>query len=158
RSWCQPPTRRRIRRSVARTFYPYRYDYRREWGRVSRALSPASSPEEVCRQMESLTQHIFNADHIAIHFREDPAGAFRLLHGPPGSPTTLEATHPVVRWFERERWPVLFADRGLEPELSASLEASKLLRTSLGAAVCAPLAVDEPVVALLWLGGKGGDE
>src|SRR5262245_7013457 len=154
----QPATGRAIRRFVDRNFYAYRYDYRREWGRVSRALSPASSPEEVCRQIESLARDIFNADHIAVHFREDPTGAFRLLYGPPGSPTTLEATHPVVRWFDRDRWPVLFSDRGLEAELARGIEASKLLRNSLGAAVCAPLAVDEPVVALLWLSDKRGDE
>ena len=154
----QPASGRAIRRFVDRNFYAYRYDYRREWGRVSRALSPASTPEEVCRQLESLMRDIFNADHIAIHFREDPAGAFRLLHGPSGSPTTLEATHPVVRWFDRERWPVLFSDRGLEPELAQGIEASKLLRLSLGSAVCAPLAVEEPLVALLWLGEKRGDE
>jgi len=154
----QPATGRAIRRFVDRNFYAYRYDYRREWGRVSRALSPASSPEEVCRQIETLTREIFNADHIAVHFREDPAGAFRLLHGPSGSPTTLEATHPLVRWFDRERWPVLFSDRGLDPELAAGVEASKLLRISLGAAVCAPLAVEEPIVALLWVSDKRGDE
>jgi hypothetical protein len=154
----QPATGRAIRRFVDRNFYAYRYDYRREWGRVSRALSPSASPEEVCRQIETLAREIFDADHIAVHFREDPAGAFRLLHGPPGSPTTLEATHPVVTWFDRERWPVLFSDRALDPELTRGLEASKLLRTSLGAAVCAPLAVDEPLIALLWLGPKRGDE
>jgi putative PEP-CTERM system histidine kinase len=154
----QPASGRAIRRFVDRNFYAYRYDYRREWGRVSRALSPSASPEEVCRQIETLALEIFDSDHIAVHFREDPAGAFRLLHGPPGSPTTLEATHPVVRWFDRERWPVLFSDRGLDPELAQGVDASKLLRTSLGAAVCAPLAVDEPVIALLWLAPKRGDE
>jgi putative PEP-CTERM system histidine kinase len=154
----QPATGRAIRRFVDRNFYAYRYDYRREWGRVSRALSPAAPPEEVCRQIESLARDIFNADHVAIHFREDPSGAFRLLHGPPGSPTTLEATHPLVRWFDRERWPVLFSDRGLAPELARGVEASRLLRVSLGAAACAPLAVDEPVIALLWLGNKRADE
>jgi hypothetical protein len=154
----QPATGRAIRRFVDRNFYAYRYDYRREWGRVSRALSPSASPEEVCRQIETLASEIFDADHVAVHFREDPAGAFRLLHGPPGSPTTLEATHPVVTWFDRERWPVLFSDQALDPELKRGLEASKLLRTSLGASVCAPLAVDEPVIALLWLGSKRGDE
>src|SRR5207237_4180133 len=46
----------------------------------------------------------------------------------------------------------------LEPELAAGALASRLLRTSLGAAVCAPLAVDEPVIALLWLSPKRGDE
>ncbi len=154
----QPATGRGIRRFVDRNFYAYRYDYRREWGRVSRALSPSAAPEEVCRQIETLAREIFDADHIAVHFREDPAGAFRLLHGPPGSPTTLEATHPVVRWFDRERWPVLFSDRGLDPELAQGIEASKLLRTSLGAAVCAPLALDEPLIALLWISRKRGDE
>ena len=154
----QPATGRAIRRFVDRNFYAYRYDYRREWGRVSRALSPSASPEEVCRQIETLAREIFDSAHIAVHFREDPAGAFRLLHGPTGSPTTLEATHPVVRWFDRERWPVLFSDRGLDPELTQGVEASKLLRKSLGAAVCAPLAVDDPVIALLWLAPKRGDE
>ena len=154
----RPATGRAIRRFVDRNFYAYRYDYRREWGRVSAALSPAAAPEEVCRQLESLARDIFDADHIAIHFREDPAGAFRLLHGPSGTPTTLEAMHPLVRWFDRERWPVLFHDRGLDPDLAAGIEASKLLRTSIGAAVCAPLAIGEPVIALLWLAPKRGDE
>ncbi len=154
----RPATGRVIRRFVDRNFYAYRYDYRREWGRVSAALSPAAAPEEVCRQIESLARDIFDAGHIAIHFREDPAGAFRLLHGPSGTPTTLEATHPLVRWFDRERWPVLFVDRGLDPDLAAGVEASKLLRTSIGAAVCAPLAVGDPVIALLWLAPKRGDE
>ena len=154
----QPATGRAIRRFVDRNFYAYRFDYRREWGRVSAALSPAAAPEEVCRQLESLMRDIFDADHIAIHFREDPAGAFRLLHGPSNTPTTLEATHPLVRWFDRERWPVLFVDRGLDPELAAGVEASKLLRSQVGAAVCAPLAVAEPVIALLWLSPKRGDE
>ena len=154
----QPATGRAIRRFVDRNFYAYRFDYRREWGRVSAALSPAAAPEEVCRQLESLLRDIFDADHIAIHFREDPAGAFRLLHGPSNTPTTLEATHPLVRWFDRERWPVLFVERGLDPELAAGVEASKLLRSQVGAAVCAPLAVAEPVIALLWLSPKRGDE
>lgn len=154
----QPASGRAIRRFVDRNFYAYRFDYRREWGRVSAALSPAAAPEEVCRQIESLLRDIFDADHVAIHFREDPAGAFRLLHGPSNAPTTLEATHPLVRWFDRERWPVLFSDRGLDPELAAGVEASKLLRTSVGAAVCAPLTVAEPVIALLWLSPKRGDE
>ena len=154
----QPATGRAIRRFVDRNFYAYRFDYRREWGRVSAALSPAAAPEEVCRQLESLMRDIFDADHIAIHFREDPAGAFRLLHGPSNTPTTLEATHPLVRWFDRERWPVLFVERGLDPELAAGVEASKLLRSQVGAAVCAPLAVAEPVIALLWLSPKRGDE
>ncbi len=154
----RPATGRAIRRFVDRNFYAYRYDYRREWGRVSAALSPAAAPEEVCRQIGSLARDIFDAGHIAIHFREDPAGAFRLLHGPSGTPTTLEATHPLVRWFDRERWPVLFVDRGLDPDLAAGVEASKLLRTSIGAAVCAPLAVGDPVIALLWLAPKRGDE
>ena len=154
----QPATGRAIRRFVDRNFYAYRFDYRREWGRVSAALSPAAAPEEVCRQLESLLRDIFDADHIAIHFREDPAGAFRLLHGPSNTPTTLEATHPLVRWFDRERWPVLFVERGLDPELVAGVEASKLLRSQVGAAVCAPLAVAEPVIALLWLSPKRGDE
>ncbi len=154
----RPGTARAIRRFVDRNFYAYRYDYRREWGRVSRALSPSASPEGVCRQIETLAREIFDAEHVAVHFREDPSGAFRLLHGPSGSPTTLEATHPVVRWFERERWPVLFSDGGLDPELARGLESSKLLRTSLGAEVCAPLALEEPLIALLWLSPKRGDE
>ncbi len=154
----RPGTARAIRRFVDRNFYAYRYDYRREWGRVSRALTPSATPEAVCRQIETLAREIFDAEHIAVYFREDAAGAFRMLHGPAGSPTTLEATHPVVRWFERERWPVLFTDRGLDPELAQGLEASKLLRTSLGAEVCAPLALEEPLIALLWLSPKRGDE
>ncbi len=154
----RPATGRAIRRFVDRNFYAYRYDYRREWGRVSAALSPAAAPEEVCRQLETLAREIFDAGHIAIHFREDPAGAFRLLHGPSGTPTTLEAMHPLVRWFDRERWPVLFAERGLDPDLAAGVEASRLLRTSIGAAVCAPLAIGDPVIALLWLAPKRGDE
>lgn len=154
----QPATGRAIRRFVDRNFYAYRYDYRREWGRVSAALSPAAAPEDVCRQVETLLREIFDADHVAIHFREDPAGAFRLLYGPSDTPTTLEATHPLVRWFERERWPVLFSDRALDPEVAQAIESSKLLRTSVGAAVCAPLAVAEPVIALLWLSPKRGDE
>jgi putative PEP-CTERM system histidine kinase len=154
----RPGTGRAIRRFVDRNFYAYRYDYRREWGRVSRALTPSATPEGVCRQIETLAREIFDAEHIAVYFREDAAGAFRMLHGPAGSPTTLEATHPVVRWFERERWPVLFTDRGLDPELEKGLEASKLLRTSLGAEVCAPLALEEPLIALLWLSPKRGDE
>jgi hypothetical protein len=154
----RPGTARAIRRFVDRNFYAYRYDYRREWGRVSRALTPSATPEGVCRQIETLASEIFDAEHIAVYFREDAVGAFRMLHGPAGSPTTLEATHPVVRWFERERWPVLFTDRGLDPELAQGLEASKLLRTSLGAEVCAPLALEEPLIALLWLSPKRGDE
>lgn len=154
----QPATGRAIRRFVDRNFYAYRYDYRREWGRVSAALSPAAAPEDVCRQVETLMREIFDADHVAIHFREDPAGAFRLLYGPSDTPTTLEATHPLVRWFERERWPVLFSDRALDPEVAQAIESSKLLRTSVGAAVCAPLSVAEPVIALLWLSPKRGDE
>lgn len=154
----RPGTARAIRRFVDRNFYAYRYDYRREWGRVSRALTPSATPEGVCRQIETLAREIFDAEHIAVYFREDATAPFRLLHGPSGAPTTLEATHPVVRWFERERWPVLFTDRGLEPELAQGIEASKLLRTSLGAEVCAPLALEEPLIALLWLSPKRGDE
>lgn len=154
----QPATGRAIRRFIDRNFYAYRYDYRREWGRVSAALSPAAPPEVVCRQIEALARDIFDASHIAIHFREDPAGAFRLLHGPSGASTTLEATHPLVRGFETERHPVLFKDRGQDEAFTAGVEASRLLRTQLGAEVCAPLVLTEPVTALLWLGPKRGDE
>ena len=154
----RPATGRAIRRFVDRNFYAYRYDYRREWGRVSAALSPAAPPDEVARQVESLMSEIFDTSHIAIHFREDPAGAFRLLHGPEGTPTTLEATHPLVRWFEHEREPVRFGDPAQDPELTAAIEASRLLRTQVGAVMCMPLAVAEPVVALLWLGPKRTDE
>jgi len=154
----QPATARAIRRFVDRNFYAYRYDYRREWGRVSAALSPAAPPEVVCRQLETLARDIFDAAHVAIHFREDPAGAFRLLHGPAGAPTTLEATHPLVRWFEAERNPMLFKDRGHDAAFDAGVEASRLLRTQLGAEVCMPLALTESVTALLWLGPKRGDE
>ncbi|MFM8559113.1 MAG: polysaccharide biosynthesis protein, partial [bacterium] len=126
--------------------------------RRERILTWDLAPEDVCRQVETLMREIFDADHVAIHFREDPAGAFRLLYGPSDTPTTLEATHPLVRWVERERWPVLFSDRALDPEVAQAIESSKLLRTSVGAAVCAPLSVAEPVIALLWLSPKRGDE
>ena len=153
-----PATGRTIRRFIDRNFYANRYDYRREWERVTSSLSFSARPEEVARQIDALVAKVFDAGGSAIHLRDPETGAFVRLHGPEGMDARLAADHPLVRHLLARRMPVVFHD--LEGDLSfipVVVESQPTIDAA-GAAVCAPLAVGEEMVGLLWVAGKRTDE
>ena len=152
-----PATSRTIRRFVDRNFYANRYDYRREWERVTSSLVPTSRPEELARQIEALIGSVFDADRIAIHLRGDD-GDLLLLHGPEGADPKLAATHPLVRHLAQRQLPVVFHDIEHDLDLLSLVVESHDTIESLNAAVCAPLAVGDDVVGLLWVSRKRVDE
>lgn len=152
-----PATSRTIRRFIDRNFYANRYDYRREWERVTSSLVPTGRPEELARQIEALVGAVFEADRIAIHLRGDD-GNLLLLHGPEGVDPKLAASHPLVGHLARRQLPVVFHDIEHDLDLLPLLVESHDTIESLNAAVCAPLAVGEDVVGLLWVSRKRVDE
>ncbi len=153
-----PATARTIRRFVDRNFYANRYDYRREWERVTSALTPTARPEEVARQVEALVCGVFDATAVAVHLRDGEAGPFVLLHGPAGVEPRLAPTHPLVRHLERNGLPVVFHDLEQDLDLIPLAVESRSTVEAMGAAVCAPLAVGDRLVGLLWVTAKHGEE
>lgn len=152
-----PATSRTIRRFIDRNFYANRYDYRREWERVTSSLAPTSRPEDLARHVETLVCGVFEADRIAIHLRGSD-GDLGLLHGPPGVSPKVAATHPLLRHLARRQLPVVFHDIEHDLDLLPLLVESHETIEALNAAVCAPLAVGDDVVGLLWVSRKRVDE
>lgn len=152
-----PATSRAIRRFIDRNFYANRYDYRREWERVTSSLVPTARPEEIARQIEALARGVFEADRIALHLRDDD-GSFRLLHGPEGAAPRMPAAHPLVTHLARRQLPLVFHDIERDLDLLPVVVESQPTIDALHAAVCAPLAVGDQVVGLLWLSAKRVDE
>lgn len=153
-----PSTHRAIKRFIDRNFYANRFDYRREWERVSAALTPTARPEDLARQIETLVCSVFDVERIAIHLREDDGGGFRRLHGPEGVPGSLAATHPIVQYLEHTRLPVVFQDLEHDLDMIPLVVESRPVITAMGAVLCAPLAVGDEVVGLLWVSRKRLDE
>jgi hypothetical protein len=152
-----PATSRTIRRFIDRNFYANRYDYRREWERVTSSLVPTARPEELARQIETLVCAVFDADRIALHLRGD-GGELVLLHGPPGAAARMPATHPLVRHLAARQLPVVFHDIEHDLDLLSLVVESRETIESLHAAVCAPLAVGDDLIGLLWVSRKRVDE
>lgn len=153
-----PASHRAIKRFIDRNFYANRFDYRREWERVSAALTPTARPEDLARQIEALVCSVFDVERIAIHLREDLGGPLRRLHGPEGVPSMLIAEHPVVSHLEHTRLPVIFHDLERDLDLLPLVVESHAVIEAMGAVLCAPLAVGDDVVGLLWVSRKRVDE
>jgi len=153
-----PATGRTIRRFIDRNFYANRYDYRREWERVTSSLAFSARPEEVARQIDSLVCSVFDATGTAVHLRDPASGAFVRLHGPEGVEERLPGSHAMVRHLATRRLPVVFRDLEQDLDLIPLVVESRPTIEAARAAVCAPLAVGDEIVGLLWVAGKRGDE
>jgi putative PEP-CTERM system histidine kinase len=153
-----PASGRVIRRFIDRNFYANRYDYRREWERVTSSLSFSARPEEVARQIDALVCGVFEASGVAIHLRDPASRALVRLHGPAGMDERLAADHPLVRHLSTRRLPVVLHDLEQDLDLIPLVVESRPTIEATQAVLCAPLAVGEEVVGLLWVAGKRGDE
>jgi putative PEP-CTERM system histidine kinase len=158
-----PRSNRAVKRFIDRNFYANRYDYRREWERVSRAIAPISSPEDVCRQIEALVRAVFEAERVAIHLRDGKSGAFELVYPPAaGRPAALEGPigngNPLVSELDRLRTPLVFRDLSRDLDLIPVVAENRPLIQAMSAAVCAPLHVGDEMVGLLWLSDKRSDD
>src|SRR4030095_4869766 len=112
-----PGANRAIKRFIDRNFYANRYDYRREWERVSRAITPTSRPEDICRQVDGLLKSVFDADRVAIPLKDERRGASQRAHRAPGpaTPEIAEAVlpdNPLVQELDRLRAPLAFRALG----------------------------------------------
>jgi putative PEP-CTERM system histidine kinase len=158
-----PKANRVVKRFIDRNFYANRYDYRREWERVSRAITPAARPEDVCRQIEVLIRNVFDTEHIAIHLRDDAVGGFPLIYPAAGSPLhevapALTDDNPIVQTFEHDRAPLVFRDVAQDLELIPVVAENRPFVQALSAAACAPLHAGDQLVGLLWLSEKRVDD
>ena len=152
-----PASSRRIRRFVDRNLYANRFDYRREWERVTSSLVPAAGLEELARQIDVLVCGVFEADRIALHLRGEDGDLVR-LHGPEGVASRIPAAHPLVKHLAKRQLPVVFHDIEHDLDLLPLLVESHTTIEALNAAVCAPLAVGDDVIGLLWVSRKRADE
>lgn len=152
-----PATSRTIRRFIDRNFYANRYDYRREWERVTSSLVPTARLEDVARQIETLVCGVFEADRVAIHLRGE-GGDLALLLGPEGVAPVVPAGHPLLRHLAARQLPLVFHDVEQDLDLLPLVVESHDTIEALHAAVCAPLAVGDDVVGLLWVSRKRVDE
>ena len=157
-----PRANRAIKRFIDRNFYANRYDYRREWERVSRAITPTSRPEDICRQVETLLKSVFDAERIAIHLKDERSGDFQRVHPATGPvPEVAESVahdNPLVQELDRLRSPLVFRELAHDLDLIPIVVENRPLIQALEAAVCAPLHVGETMVGLLWLSDKRSDD
>jgi putative PEP-CTERM system histidine kinase len=153
-----PRANRALKRSIDRNFYANRYDYPREWERVSRALQPATRLDDVCRQIEGVVAAVFDAERVAIHLRERPAGPMRRVHGPTALAPTIDGDNPLVRELERNPEPLVFRDLEKDLDLIPVAVENRPLIQALNAEVVAPLCVAGSVRGLLWLPLKRSEE
>jgi len=158
-----PRANRAVRRFVDRNFYAHRYDYRREWERVSRAITPTSRPEEICRQIAQLVETVFDAERVAIHLRDGRAEFWELTHVPAGwdsqdAEFVITEDNPVVTTLNRTRSPLIFQELAGDLDLIPVLVENRPFIDRLGAAICAPLHVGDDLVGILWLSEKRTDE
>jgi len=153
-----PRVARSVKRFVDRNFYANRYDYRREWERVTNAITPTSSLEEMCRQIETLLCGVFETERIAIYVADERAGGFRRVHGPAGMPATIAADNPLPRAVRNSRTPLLLDELADDLDLLPVAAENRPAIQALHAAVCGPLAVGDRLVGLLWLAAKRTDE
>jgi putative PEP-CTERM system histidine kinase len=153
-----PRTSRAIKRFVDRNFYANRYDYRREWERVTSSLTPTAPTGEVARQVERLVCEVFDATGVVMHLKDAGAAGFVKLLGPAGVEECIPGGGQLAGFFAHRPPPIVFH------ELEHDLDHIPLLvecRTTVDAGrieVCAPLAVGDELIGLLWVAGKrGGD-
>jgi hypothetical protein len=153
-----PRANRAVKRFIDRNFYANRYDYRREWERVSNAIAPTGRPEDISRHIETLVCSVFDAERAAIYLRDEPEGPFRRVHGSPAMPAAIDASNPLVQELARSRQPLVFGDVAGDLDLIPAAVENRAAIQALSAAVCAPLAVGDLLVGLLWLSEKRSDE
>ena len=158
-----PRVSRTIKRFIDRNFYANRYDYRREWERVSSAITPTARPDDLCRQIEALVSAVFDAQRVAIYLLDDGGGgaaapALRRAYGPAGLPERLTRDNPLVRELERQRAPLLLRELAQDLDLLPVVVENREAIQALAAAVCAPLAVGETLIGVLWVAEKRTDE
>lgn len=149
---------RAVRRFIDRNFYANRYDYRREWERVSSAFMPGGRPEDLAPQVENLIRTVFDVEKVAVYLRDDLGGPLRRVHGPATLPATLESGNTLVRHFATTRHPIVFREVARDPSLIPVAVDNRAIVESLPAAVSAPLHSGEPLVGVLWLSPKRGQE
>ena len=153
-----PATNRAIKRFIDRNFYANRFDYRREWERVTSSLTLAAPPEVLAGQIEALVRAVFDAERVAIHLREPGGDVFMRLHGPDGVEPRIPAASPLACHLEHVRLPVVFHDLEQDLDLIPFVVECRPTIEALRAAVCAPLAVGDELIGLLWVSAKRGDE
>ena len=153
-----PRVNRMVKRFIDRNFYANRYDYRREWERVSTAIAPAGRLEDLCAEIETLVCTVFDAERVAIHLRDDPAGPFHRVQGPLQVSATIAPDNPLVLELQRSRTPLVFREMSGALDLIPVAAENRETAGVLSAAVCAPLAVGEQLVGLLWLSDKRSEE
>ena len=153
-----PRVARSVKRFVDRNFYANRYDYRREWERVTNAITPTASLEEMCRQIEQLLCGVFEAERVAIYVADERQGGFRRVHGPAGMPALIAADNPLPVAFQSSRAPLLLEELASDLDLLPIAVENRVAIQALHAAVCGPLAVGDRVIGLLWLSAKRTDE
>lgn len=153
-----PRVSRAIRRFIDRNFYANRYDYRREWERVTNALTPTASVHDLAHQADLLLCAVFEAERTALYLRDERSPGFQRLSGPLTMPESVADANPLVRELRRTRMPVVFDDlvRDLE-RIPIAVENRPAIH-ALRAAVCAPLAVGDEVLGMVWLAEKRTDE
>jgi putative PEP-CTERM system histidine kinase len=153
-----PRTSRAIKRFVDRNFYANRYDYKREWERVTTGLAPTARPDEVARQVEQLVCGIFDAEGVAIHLREPGDAGFVKLFGPPGVQERVPADGQLAALLVQRPQPVVFREFEHDLDHIPLLVECRPILDAARIEVCAPLAVGEELIGLLWVAGKrGGD-
>ncbi len=153
-----PRVNRAVKRFVDRNFYANRYDYRREWERVTSALAPASSPEDLARAVVALVSDVFDAERVALYLRDEARGDFQRVGGSAALPPVIRADNPLALEFARTRRPVSIRDLADDLDrLALAVENRELIQT-LDAQLCAPLPVGEQIVGMVWLSAKRGDE
>jgi putative PEP-CTERM system histidine kinase len=157
-----PRISRAVKRFIDRNFYANRYDYRREWERVSSAITPSARPEDLCRQIETLVGTVFDAQRIAIYLLDDALGAagssFRRVHGPPVLPERMARDNPLVQELERQRTPLLLRDIAQDLDLLRIMVENREMIHAIPAAVCAPLAVGDVMIGVMFVAEKRADE
>jgi hypothetical protein len=152
-----PRASRAVKRFVDRNFYANRYDYRREWERVTNAITPAASPEEIVRQADALVCSMFEAQRTALYLRDED-GVLRRLHGPGAMPGELADTNPLVERLRASGAPLAMAEVAEDLDQIALAVENRDAAQAIDAAVCAPLMVGQALVGVLWLSRKRTDE
>lgn len=153
-----PRVSRGIRRFIDRNFYANRYDYRREWERVTTAIRPTASPEDLGRQIEALMGGLFEAERVAIHLKDPGGEGFRRVLGAAGVAPRVEESNALVQAFHRRPVPVLFRDTAEDIDLIPIPVENRETIQAMRADLCAPLTVGDELVGLLWLSEKRTDE
>ncbi len=119
---------------------------------------PGGRPEDLAPQVENLIRTVFDVEKVAVYLRDDLGGPLRRVHGPATLPATLESGNTLVRHFATTRHPIVFREVARDPSLIPVAVDNRAIVESLPAAVSAPLHSGEPLVGVLWLSPKRGQE